>query len=298
MEDNASMRAWHELLDELALERGHRDNLALAQALCDNNGNSNQTAFDTAVKNLRNWRAGHHLPQRRNFLLLSQLLEVETLDLERIEAWHAAYNGARKASVALERALAAPRTFPGGERPVIAPAAGGDSGHKNETATVRDFDAGAKRAEALAPKPSSRPRRLAVALALGLGLGLAAGLAAGLVMGALLVPHSIRLAFDIPATFAGANGKPLATALLKEGQSMVIGSVAAPRCETDPPLWEAVASGLPELETGRFSDGGPGSLYEPACGSRVGARGVLFSATDAGEEQFMLAGEPILIKVY
>lgn len=78
--DWAGYRNWHELLDALCEEQGYLDNLALADALCAAGGNRTQAAFDTAVKNLRNWRQGVHIPQRRNFLLLGKILKVEEHD--------------------------------------------------------------------------------------------------------------------------------------------------------------------------------------------------------------------------
>lgn len=78
--DWTAYQHWHELLDALCAEQGHLDNMALADALCAASGNRSQAAFDTAVKNLRNWRHGVHIPQRRNFLLLGKILKVDEHD--------------------------------------------------------------------------------------------------------------------------------------------------------------------------------------------------------------------------
>lgn len=92
--DWAGHQTWHEMLDALCVEQGHMDNLALAEQLCAASGNKTQVAFDTAVKNLRNWRHGVHIPQRRNFLLLGKLLKVDEHDGLR-ERWNRLYGQAK-----------------------------------------------------------------------------------------------------------------------------------------------------------------------------------------------------------
>lgn len=93
-QDWASFQTWHEMLDALCVEQGHMDNLALAEQLCAASGNKTQAAFDTAVKNLRNWRQGVHIPQRRNFLLLGKLLKVDQRAGLR-ERWNRLYGQAK-----------------------------------------------------------------------------------------------------------------------------------------------------------------------------------------------------------
>ncbi len=93
-EDWAGYRQWHELLDALCTESGHLDNLALAEALCSASGNHTQSAFDTAVKNLRNWRHGVHIPQRKNLILLGKVLKIDRRPGLR-EHWNQLYGQAR-----------------------------------------------------------------------------------------------------------------------------------------------------------------------------------------------------------
>ncbi|APH73937.1 hypothetical protein [Aquibium oceanicum] len=69
---------WHELLDAVCIEEGHDDNMALANDLSAVSGNRSGEAFEAALKNLRNWRNGTHLPQRRNFILLTKALHVDS----------------------------------------------------------------------------------------------------------------------------------------------------------------------------------------------------------------------------
>ncbi|MBC2857999.1 hypothetical protein [Stappia sp. 28M-7] len=87
-------RHWHDLLDALCRECGYLDNMHLADALCAASGNRTPAAFVTAVKNLRNWRRGIHIPQRRNFLLLGKILKVGEHDGLR-NHWNRLYHQAR-----------------------------------------------------------------------------------------------------------------------------------------------------------------------------------------------------------
>lgn len=88
--DWAACETWHELLDALCVEKGHLDNMALADQLCSATGNTTQAAFDTAVKNLRNWRQGAHIPRRRNFVLLTRILDVGQHP-ELLDRWNRLY---------------------------------------------------------------------------------------------------------------------------------------------------------------------------------------------------------------
>lgn len=93
-DEAADTRQWHELLDALCTEQGHLDNMVLAEQLCAAGGNQTQPAFEAALKNLRNWRLGVHIPQRRNFLLLGKILGVER-NQELREQWNRLYGQAR-----------------------------------------------------------------------------------------------------------------------------------------------------------------------------------------------------------
>ena len=99
---------WHELFDALCVERGYLDNLALAEKLCAASGNHSRSAFETAVKNLRNWRGGVHVPQRKNFSLLGRILEID-----RPEGLRARWNTLYRASRIRPETNAVP---PGGRR--------------------------------------------------------------------------------------------------------------------------------------------------------------------------------------
>lgn len=102
---------WHELLDALCIEQGHLDNLNLAERLCSASGNRSHAAFDTALKNLHNWRQGVHLPQRRNFLLLTRLLGVDRDQALRAH-WNGLYAQARSALPVMAPLASAPDGTP------------------------------------------------------------------------------------------------------------------------------------------------------------------------------------------
>ena len=86
---------WHELLDAICVQQGYLDNLGLADKLCGAIGNKTQDAFETMHRNLGNWRNGTHTPQRRNFLLLTRILEIGA-DSELSRKWNDLYREARK----------------------------------------------------------------------------------------------------------------------------------------------------------------------------------------------------------
>lgn len=92
-----SYRQWHELLDAVCIEEGHRDNMTLASEISAASGNRSGEAFEAALKNLRNWRSGTHLPQRRNFILLTKVLRVGSHDGLK-EHWTRLYAEARRDS--------------------------------------------------------------------------------------------------------------------------------------------------------------------------------------------------------
>lgn len=91
----SACRKWHELLDGLCTDQGYLDNMALADQLCSANGNQTQAAFDATLKNLQNWRRGAHVPQRRNFALLGNILKVDHTEGLR-EHWNQLYIDAKE----------------------------------------------------------------------------------------------------------------------------------------------------------------------------------------------------------
>ncbi|WP_048648631.1 hypothetical protein [Nitratireductor soli] len=95
--DWSSHKHWHIVLDELCNRRGHYDNAILASELCRQSGRGSKEDFEAAKKKLRNWRQGKRIPLRRNFQVLSELLQIDA-DAELRPIWDRLY------AVAHERA--------------------------------------------------------------------------------------------------------------------------------------------------------------------------------------------------
>lgn len=98
VENNPSFQScshWDTLLDAICLQKGHLDNSDLAEKLCAMSGNTTRDSFETMQRNLQNWRNGTHVPQRRNFLRLTKVLEVES-DKALSRQWTRLYRGTTK----------------------------------------------------------------------------------------------------------------------------------------------------------------------------------------------------------
>lgn len=68
---------WHALLDEMCRQRGWYDDGDAAGELCRLAGKTRIQDFETAKKNLRNWRTGPRIPLRRNLVLLGNMLGIK-----------------------------------------------------------------------------------------------------------------------------------------------------------------------------------------------------------------------------
>ena len=89
--------SWHRLFDTLCEERGLSDNMSLAARYCEMTSGRGQKQFDTAVRNLNNWRSGRHLPRPRSVRVLARLLGIEE-DAALMARWDALYDQARNAA--------------------------------------------------------------------------------------------------------------------------------------------------------------------------------------------------------
>lgn len=103
----AHINRWNVLLDELCNRAGFLDTASLASRFCELANNGGQRDFDTAVRNLNNWRSGRHIPRLRSLRILEQLLDVSR-DPELQSRWNALY---RQASEAEEDELPASATL-------------------------------------------------------------------------------------------------------------------------------------------------------------------------------------------
>lgn len=261
-----SFGEWHRLFDALCIERGHLDNAKLASDYCALTKKKADTAYESALKSLNNWRQGLHTPSRRNFRILTLLLRIEDAP-EALPHWNRLYEEAQRRKSAE------------------------GAGDASQPSTTPEID----------PAPtvvSGRriSRRLAAAAVfLFLGVG-----------GAILTLGT----FDGPQTQAAANPKPDTQVIdmtgqhiearevvtVKVGQSVVVHGSRG-RCGKQPPGWEEVFAGLPQLSNGMWSDGGVGIRNSRACGGETPARAVVFTATHPGEERFTLYDDPIMIRV-
>ncbi|MEW9612383.1 hypothetical protein AB3G45_00615 [Shinella sp. S4-D37] len=89
--------SWHRLFDALCEESGFSDNMSLAARYCEMTSGQGQKQFDTAVRNLNNWRSGRHLPRSRSVRVLARLLEVEN-DPALMAQWETLYDQAGNAT--------------------------------------------------------------------------------------------------------------------------------------------------------------------------------------------------------
>lgn len=257
-EDVEACQDWHELLDTLCTRQGHLDNMALAEHLCAAQGNHTQAAFDTAVKSLRNWRQGIHLPQRKNFLLLAEILEIN-----RHERLRARWNGLYSAAISRRSSA-------------------GTTASESRTAEVK---IGTE-----TRKPASAPTagRIATAAAGGLVALAVAGFFAGWVWQEDFI--------DPAASMEVILAEYVRNVSVQVGDAVIIHGARGNECG-DAPSWESARVLLPELMTGKLSDGGIGTRYSRQCGGRVPARAILFIATTPGIEQTSLYGDEVHIRV-
>lgn len=280
MGTESDSKAWHELFDALAIAKGHNDNFELARAYCSANRAESQSAFEAAVKNLRNWRSGLHVPQRRNFLVISKLLEIDAQPLEFQEQWHNAYVAARMAAKrnALEGAM--------------------DEGEDRGVPRSAELMEGGFAQRDAIPAGRAWRRKHVIALVI---VSFAVASTIGVLLGAAVIAPTTSgtgmPGLTLPGNFAGTTDQARRVVMLRPGEAMIVGAVSAPDCD-GVPSWDEVEAMLPPLETGQFADGGEGTRYDATCGARVPARGVLFQAESIGQEQFVLGAEPVVIRVY
>lgn len=248
--DWTTYRHWHDLLDALCAEQGYLDNMALADALCAASGNRTQAAFDTAVKNLRNWRHGVHIPQRKNFILLGKILKVDRDEALR-QVWSRLYSQAK-----------------------VKP-------------TDTDVpDNGGQAATVALPRKSRWPL-VVVGVIVAVVLG-----AAALVLSAGQQDEMT----DPVASYEGVVAEYVRHVSIKVGESAIIHGARGNECD-EAPTWESAKLLLPELVTGKLTDGGVGTRQSRQCGGRVAARAILFTAISPGTEHISLYGDDIVIRV-
>ncbi|MET3791043.1 hypothetical protein [Aquamicrobium terrae] len=89
-----SIEDWHLLFDRLCNERGYRNNGTLASELGKLSERGGAHDYEASLKSVHNWREGKHLPQKRNFALLTRMLAVDK-DRDLLRHWNELYAAAR-----------------------------------------------------------------------------------------------------------------------------------------------------------------------------------------------------------
>jgi len=252
---------WHELLDDLCKQLGHFDNAHLGSELCAKIGRMGREDFEAAQRNLRNWRAGRHVPQQRNFVILSQLLRVGGNPALR-EKWNALYGRAREQSPEPE-----------------------DENGTGEGHSVVPIETRAVVQEAPG-RGLAGPIKVALVGASMFFLGVAA---ASVPMGWT----GLGLSDENESRLIGH--RPYLS--LNVGDSAIIHGARAGECGGPAPAWDYVEVRLPVLQTGTFSDGGTGRRSSRFCKGMTAARAIKFTATGPGEDEFLLYGDFIKIVV-
>lgn len=272
---------WHSLFDALCVEQGHLDNAQLAARYCDILRRTTHEAYESAVKNLSNWRQGIHTPSRRNFRALTLLLGIDGRPDIRAQ-WNRLYEEAQRRR----------------------PASSESEGHHDTPVAPRE------------PVAASTVRWWA-----GLRWGRRATVAFGtlailvaVVSGATFAPMS-QVSAPQPQTDLVLINSPLAQVgsrkidmtdqqvfwsqlvRLKVGESAVIHGRRAEECGEQPPSWAEVLSELPEVPTGEWSDGGVGFRVSRACKGATPVRAVVFTAARPGSHLFVLYEDPVTIIV-
>ena len=253
-------RDWSDLLDALCNSQGHFDNARLASDLCALSKSDGQAAYETALRNLANWRRGQHVPHRRNFAALSALLNIDSHDGLRAH-WNRLYTEARQSRNGTADEA---EDMSGAE---IGDVIGGSSG-----GVFADLLADRSRIVAVAALP--------VMLLLA-GAGYVYHLEYGVEPEPPFIPASIRHKMFVS---------------LNVGESAVIHGIRGD-CGQQPPEWNHIFPGLPKLATGDLSDGGPGVRFSRACGGNTPARAITFTARRPGKEQVTLFSDTTVIEV-
>lgn len=245
---------WHLLFDELCNRAGYFDDASLASAYCAAANGKGQKQFETSMRNLNNWRSGRHIPQQRNLKVLARLLDIGN-DPRLQRQWDELYRHAR--------ALEESGSIPPAEAtqvmhiaaPSVVPAAG---------VTVRKWS-------------------MAQAAAIGALL-----FCIGAVTGSAVTASGWR-------PWGGpADNAPIIPfeprVSMKLGEERNIYAVRGD-CGKLPPEWADVSAGLPVARTGSFSDGGLARRFSKFCQGLTPARGIRFTATGAGMEEFEIQGD-------
>lgn len=245
---------WHGLFDALCNESGFLDNGTLASEYCAIAGGNGQADYETAVRNLANWRTGRHIPRRRNFTILGQILNVaRQSELE--ERWTELYASAREQNAYLARAA-------GTEVEDLSPDFG----------TFPPAD----------PYPRVWTSRQMTVASVG-------ALIVGAVVGATSQPLWQRAALPDLNDLPLVTVQPFVKVYV--GESRIIHAQRGD-CGQLPPEWEYVQTRLPKSSIGTFSDGGLVRRSSDFCKGETPGRAVIFKGEKTGREDGLVLGDP------
>lgn len=270
MEDDSwqEYAQWHELFDELCNRAGYYDTAALASAYCALTASKGERQFDTAIRNLNNWRSGRHLPRAGNLRIVAKLLKVtDSADLQ--AHWKALYKKAKDLEAERQSAalnVPAPRTVAGRH---LAPATVMQPLPYPSSSRTLELNRGR----------FSTVQLMASSMAM---------LVLGGVLGSLITISDWRL-WPGPADNAPiVPFKPLVT--MRVGEARPIYAERGD-CGKLPRDWPLVEADLPALRTGTFSDGGLARRHSKFCQGLTPARAIIFTAMEPGVEEFEIQGD-------
>lgn len=274
MEENISNTAfqhWHQLFDDLCNRAGFYDDATLASAYCALTSSKGQRNFETAMRNLNNWRTGRHLPRTGNLRVLAKLLNV-TADPATHDLWEHLYRQAG-------RAEAKPRSTS------LAPLAPYGSDISTSFPITLAITHPPSRRMVLGTTGSLRRSRFSLLQVLFAGSALA-------MLGAIAGFHIAESGWR---PWAGpADNAPIVQ--FRPVVQMKVGDVRAIHAERSdcgklPREWEMVEADLPPLRTGTFSDGGLARRFSKFCQGLTPARAIVFTAMTPGVEEFEIQGD-------
>lgn len=269
--DDTAFTRWHLLFDELCNRAGYYDDATLASAYCTLTASKGQRQFETAMRNLNNWRSGRHLPRAGNLRVLAKLLNVAD-----DPATHALWSQLYKQAGDMEAKVGSGLPVP------VAPLAVAGARPMTVLARVPYQPSGLP---ALLSRERLRRKRFSALQAMLGGIVL---LAAGAMAGALVTASGWR-PWAGPADHAPiVPFNPVVT--MKVGDMRPIYAERGD-CGKLPRDWEMVESDLPSLRTGTFSDGGLARRFSKFCQGLTPARAIVFTATTPGVEEFEIQGD-------
>lgn len=269
--DDTAFRHWHVLFDELCNRAGYYDDATLASAYCALTASKGQRQHETALRNLNNWRSGRHLPRSGNLRVLAKLLNVAD-DPQTQKLWNQLYRQAGETEGKARPGLPVPVAQ------YVVPTS------KPMTAVVEVTGRQTGLTPLFGPERLGRKRFSTIQAAFGGAVLLAVGATAGALVTASgwrpwagPADHAPIIAFNPVVNMKVGDARPI---YAERGD-----------CGKLPRDWHLLASDLPALRTGTFSDGGLARRFSKFCQGLTPARAIVFTASAPGIEEFEIQGD-------